>query len=178
MPSTAEHTMGRESASPVDTRRIDVSAGAEKARALRIVSRRFGSFEVPEASVLHFPQGLVGFARLQRYVVLDHRPGSPFKWMLSIDDPELAFAVANPGELVADYQPPLALAARLLNTAPDALALFVIVTIPSDPTRMTVNLMAPVVVDLRTREARQIVLDDPRCPPDHRVVRDAPPASP
>ena len=140
------------------------------ARALRVVSRRFGTFEVPATSVLHFAQGLVGFAQHRRYVVLDHRPGSPFKWMLSIDDPELAFAVAHPGELVADYQPPLALAARLLDTEPDALALFAIVTIPSDPTRMTVNLMAPVVVNLRTRQARQIVFDDPRCPPDHRVV--------
>jgi flagellar assembly factor FliW len=45
-----------------------------------------------------------------------------------------------------------------------------IVTIPTDPTRMTVNLMAPVVVDLRTRRAKQIVLDDPRCAPDHLVV--------
>jgi flagellar assembly factor FliW len=43
---------------------------------------------------------------------------------------------------------------------------------------MTVNLMAPVVVDLRTRQARQIVLDDPRCPPDHRVVREPAAAQP
>ena len=150
--------------------------GAPEAPALRVVSRRFGTFEVPPPSVLHFAQGLVGFPQYRRYVVLDHRPGSPFKWMLSIDDPEIAFAVADPGDLVADYQAPLTLAARLLDAEPDALALFVIVTIPSDPTRMTVNLMAPVVVDLRTREARQIILDDPRCPPDHRVVRESSPA--
>jgi flagellar assembly factor FliW len=122
------------------------------ARALRVVSHRFGTFEVPATSVLHFAQGLVGLAQHRRYVVFIHRPGSPCKAMLSIDDPELAFAVAHP----------------------DAVALFAIVTIPSDPTRMTVNLMAPVVVDLRTRQARQIVLDDPRCPPDHRVVGDLP----
>jgi flagellar assembly factor FliW len=137
---------------------------------VRVRSRRFGSFEVPETTVLHFVQGIVGFPQLRRYVVLDHRPGSPFKWLLSLDDPELAFAVANPGELVAGYHPPLEFAARLLGTDPAAIALFVIVTIPSDPTRMTVNLMAPVVVDLRTRAARQIVLDDPRCPPDHPIV--------
>jgi flagellar assembly factor FliW len=127
---------------------------------------------------LHFAQGLVGFPKHRRYVVFDHRPGSPFKWMLSIDDPDLAFAVANPCELVADYDPPLALAARLLGAAEEDLALFVLVTIPPDPTRMTVNLMAPVVVDLRTRQARQIVLDDPRCPPDHRVVRELAAAQP
>jgi flagellar assembly factor FliW len=164
MASTAEHIERRDAVS--------------EAQALRVVSRRFGTFEVPPTSVLHFAQGLVGFPQHRRYVVLDHRPGSPFKWMLSIDDSELAFAVAPPGDLVADYEPPLALATRLLDTEPDALALFVIVTIPSDPTLMTVNLMAPVVVDLRTRQARQIVLDDPRCPPDHRVVRASLPVRP
>jgi flagellar assembly factor FliW len=48
-------------------------------------------------------------------------------------------------------------------------ALFVIVTIPSDPTAMTVNLMAPVVVDVRTRTSRQLVLEDGRSDPSYRV---------
>lgn len=157
MESTAEHI-------------AEHDRGAGSSRSVRVESRRFGVFDVPDATILHFPQGLVGFPQLRRYVVLEHRPGSPFKWLLSVDDPDLAFAVAHPGELVADYQPPLDLAARLLETDPAQVALFVLVTIPSDPTRMTVNLMAPVVVDLRTRRARQIVLDDPRCAPDHPVV--------
>lgn len=168
MVSTAEHV--------AEAGRPPVSGEACRSVAsdtLHVRSRRFGSFEVPAASVLHVSQGLVGLAEHRRYVVLDHRPGSPFKWLLSLDDPDLAFAVADPSDLVADYQPPLALAARLLDADPTELALFVIVTIPSDPTRMTVNLMAPVVVDMRTRHARQIVLDDPRCPADYLVVRSA-----
>jgi len=138
---------------------------------LHVRSRRFGSFDIAAGAVVDVPQGLVGFPQLKRYVVLDHRPGSPFKWLLAVDDPELAFAVANPCELVAGYDPPLELAARLLETDAREVALLVIVTIPPDPTLMTVNLMAPVVVDLRTQRARQIVLDDPRCPPDYLVVR-------
>jgi flagellar assembly factor FliW len=148
------------------------SAGEAPASAtLHVRSRRFGSFEISPATVVDVPQGLVGFPQLRRYVLLEHRSGSPFKWLLAIDDPELAFAVANPCELVAHYEPPLTLAARLLETDPNEIALLVIVTIPADPTHMTVNLMAPVVVDLRTRRARQIVLDDPRCPPDYLVVQ-------
>src|SRR4029077_17129494 len=104
------------------------------------------SFEISRASIVEIPQGLVGFPRLRRYVLLEHRPRSPFKWLLAIDHPELAVAVANPGELVAGYEPPLETAARLLETHPSDIALLVIVTIPGDPTLMTVNLMAPVVV--------------------------------
>lgn len=156
MASTAEH--------------IDAPQPRSAGECVQVRSRRFGTLDVPRESILHLPQGMIGFPNNRRWVILDHRPGSPFKWLMSVEDPELAFAVANPGELVAEYQPPIELAARLLGTDPAEIALFVVVTIPSDPTRMTVNLMAPVVVDLRTRRARQIVLDDSRCPPDHLVV--------
>jgi flagellar assembly factor FliW len=111
-------------------------------------------------------------------VILDHRPGSPFKWLLSVDDPELGFAIANPAELVAGYRAPLALAARLLDVAERDVALFVIVTIPPDPKAMTVNLMAPVVVDMRTRRARQIVLEGTKLDPRHPVLTPAPAEKP
>ena len=133
-------------------------------------SRRFGSFDVAREQILEFPSGLIGFPRGRRYVILEHRPGSPFKWLLSIDDPELAFAVADPSELVAGYQPPLEPAAKLLGVVPADVALFVIVTIPRDPKNMTVNLMAPVVVDTQTRKARQMVIEDQGLSPCHPVV--------
>jgi flagellar assembly factor FliW len=137
---------------------------------VHVSSRRFGDFEVPCNRILEFPQGLIGFGALHRFVILEHRPGSPFKWMLSLDDPELAFAVADPIELVCGYVAPLDVAARILATEPAEIALFVLVTIPGDPAAMTVNLMAPVAVDLKTRRARQLVLEDARFPAAYSVV--------
>ncbi len=136
---------------------------------ISVRSSRFGELEVPADRVLHFPQGLIGFPKARRFVILDHRPGSPFKWMLCLEQPDLAFAVAEPARMVPDYEAPLAFAARTLGTDPADVALFVIVTIPPDPTAMTVNLMAPVVVDVRTRRSRQLVLEDGRCDPSYRV---------
>jgi flagellar assembly factor FliW len=72
---------------------------------------------------------------------------------------------------------PLELAARTLRVDPADVALFVIVTIPSDPTAMTVNLMAPVVVDIRTRVSRQLVLEDGRSDPSYRVCAPPPAAA-
>lgn len=141
---------------------------------VHVTSARFGEFDVPVDRVLHFPQGLIGFPRVRRFVILDHRPGSPFKWMLCLEQPDLAFAVAEPGKLVPGYDAPLELAARTLGADSADVALFVIVTIPPDPTAMTVNLMAPVVVDVRTRASRQLVLEDPRCDPSYRVCAPRP----
>jgi len=151
-----------------------VVPGASVPDVIHVRSSRFGELEVPADRVLHFPQGLIGFPRARRFVILDHRPGSPFKWMLCLEQPDLAFAVAEPAQMVPDYEAPLALAARTLGTDPADVALFVIVTIPSDPTAMTVNLMAPVVVDVRTRRSRQLVLEDGRCDPSYRVCSPRP----
>ena len=165
MASRAERT--------IDRTRLDTTTTV-----VHIGSRRFGAFDVPCDRILEFPHGMIGFPGTRRYVILDHRPGSPFKWMLSIDDPEIAFAVADPCELVQGYEPPLELAARLLSTDPSDVALFVVVTIPPDPSQMTVNLMAPVVVDLPTRVARQIVLEDTQFPPSYPLVSRLRPAAP
>lgn len=142
---------------------------------IRVRSSRFGEIEVPDESVLRFPQGLIGFPKARRFVILDHRPGSPFKWMLCLDEPDVAFAVVEPARFVPEYRPPLDLAARTLATDPADVALFVIVTIPPDPLGMTVNLMAPVVVDVRTRVSRQLVLEDGRFDPSYRVCQPPPP---
>lgn len=157
MASVAEETMMAPASAPRDADVIHVRSG------------RFGDFAVPVDRVLHFPQGLIGFPRARRFVILDHRPGSPFKWMLCLEQPDVAFAVVEPAKMVPGYQAPLELAARTLGADPADVALFVIVTIPPDPTAMTVNLMAPVVVDVRTRLSRQLVLEDARCDPSYRV---------
>jgi flagellar assembly factor FliW len=141
---------------------------------VHITSQRFGDFEVPAGDILHFSQGLIGFPKARRFVILDHRPGSPFKWMLCLEQPDVAFAVVEPARMVPDYVAPLELAARTLRTDPANVALFVIVTIPSDPMAMTVNLMAPVVVDVRTRKSVQLVLEDTRCDPSYRVCAPRP----
>jgi flagellar assembly factor FliW len=140
---------------------------------IHVRSSRFGELAVPSDRVLHFPQGLIGFPRARRFVILDHRPGSPFKWMLCLEQPDVAFAVVEPRMMVPGYRAPLELAARTLGADPADVVLFVIVTIPSDPLAMTVNLMAPVVVDVRTRRSRQLVLEDGRSDPSYRVC--APP---
>lgn len=140
---------------------------------IHVRSSRFGALDVPADRVLHFPRGLVGFPKARRFVILDHRPGSPFKWMLCLDQPDVAFAVAEPGSMVPGYRAPLDHAARALGADPADVALFVIVTIPPDPLAMTVNLMAPVVVDVRTRSSRQLVFEDGRYDPSYRVCQPA-----
>jgi flagellar assembly factor FliW len=78
----------------------------------------------------------------------------------SLERPEVCFMVAVPAAFFPDYDVELdahACEDLGLSDAGDALVL-VVLTIGSDPSATTANLLAPVVVNARTRAAAQVIL--------------------
>lgn len=138
------------------------------AASVALRSARFGDYEVPADRVLSFPDGLVGFRDARRFALLDsNRPESPFRCLVCLDFPELGFVVCDPTRLWAGYAADLPLPedARVEDQA-----VLAIVTVPPDPTAMTVNLLAPLVVDCTTRVGRQLVLDTGRYSTRHSLL--------
>lgn len=140
----------------------DGGVGGEVMKKLTTIdTSRFGSIDVPEDSIVEFPEGLVGLHDFRRFVLID-RPNSPMRWMQSMEVPELAFLVADPQMFVTDYRAevPGTELETLGETNSDELAVGVICTIPENPSEATVNLRAPLVVDIRSRRGKQVVLTD------------------
>ncbi|MGE5553710.1 MAG: flagellar assembly protein FliW [Betaproteobacteria bacterium] len=137
-------------------------------------STRFGQFEVGEDKVLHFPDGLLGFESCKRFVILEHDPATPFKWLQSVDDPDVAFVVISPAEFVADYTVELGrddVVKLGLKDASEA-AVYVLVVIPENPAAMTANLQGPLVVNAERRVGRQVVLADGRYRTRHPILEE------
>jgi flagellar assembly factor FliW len=130
---------------------------------MEITTTRFGIVNVNDGSVLRVPGGIIGFSDQQRYVIIEHKPGSPFYWFQALDRPELAFVIIDPLLFKPDYEVHLsaALLGELQVEDPADVSIYVIVTIPQGrPQEMTANLIGPLVISTRARVARQIVLDD------------------
>lgn len=126
---------------------------------------RFGEIQVPFEKVITLPHGMVGFSKLRRYALLQHSDNSPFNWLQSLDEPDLAFAVVSPFIFDRGYQITLGkVEANLLQVSDvSQVQLWVVVTIPhGKPQEMTANLKAPLVINLKTNLGAQIILDDPR----------------
>lgn len=139
---------------------------------MQVKSTRFGQLEVPENSVLNFPDGLLGFEHCKRYVILEHDPATPFRWLQGIDDPDLAFVIVNPAEFAAEYAVELGRDDVLklgLKDASEA-AVYVLVVIPEDPSAMTANLQGPLVMNAERRVGRQVVLADGRYRTRHAIL--------
>lgn len=130
---------------------------------LKIYTNRFGEIEIEESKIIHFPYGILGFADIKRYIVLNHlnKPDIPFKWLQAIDNPDLAFVITDPVLFYPEYAPVINqqdLKELGINNLSER-GIIAIVTIPQgDPEKMTANLQGPVVVNLTTREAKQVVL--------------------
>lgn len=127
-----------------------------------IQTTRFGNVVIDEKDGLKFPEGLLGFVDLKKFVLLEDPSDDIFAWLQSCEEPAIAFPVLEPELFTNDYVAQLTRSDLLAleSTAGDVFRTFCIVTIPDDPTLMTANLKAPIIINLRNRIARQCVLQD------------------
>jgi len=130
-------------------------------REITVELPRFGTCTYRESEVLTFPWGLPGFASLRRFIALNLGGQEKFVWLQSLDDPAVALPTADPWQIFADYAPhlpPYATSSLDLRNPEDFATLCVVVVTPG-AAEMTMNLLAPIVVNLRTKTGRQITLE-------------------
>jgi flagellar assembly factor FliW len=128
---------------------------------MRLENTKLGDVEFEDDRIVTFPEGLPGFADARRFVLLDVRPGSAYKWLLSLDRPDLALVVADPFPFFPGYQAPLEdkELAPLGYLRKDELAVLAVVTVRGRRKEdTTFNLRAPIVVNTRTLLGRQVIL--------------------
>ena len=126
-----------------------------------IKTSRFGDVDVKENRMVHFPEGLLGFPDRKDFVILEHKPDSPFYWLQSMDTPELAFVITDPFLVKNDYLKNLNLEEHgfLTSDKGSNIIVFTLVTIPrGEVEKMSVNLLGPLVIDGKSRVGKQVIV--------------------
>ncbi|HHY23064.1 MAG TPA: flagellar assembly protein FliW [Clostridiaceae bacterium] len=102
----------------------------------------------------------------------ERNSGSPFKWLQCVDDPMLAFAIANPFLLKPDYDVKLSdeVVEHLEIKKEVDVAIYTIVVVPEDITKMTMNLKAPLVINVRNKKGVQAILDTEEYSIRHHIM--------
>lgn len=136
---------------------------------MNVQTTRFGitdQVSVSDAALLSFPHGLPGFEELRRFALVEEPGYLPFCWLQSLDDPAIGFTLLDPFLLRPDYDFELGDAdVALLGLEDGTLPrVFSVLVVPSDLRGMTANLKAPVIVNPRSRLAKQVILTDERYP--------------
>jgi len=115
--------------------------------ALTVHSTRFGTLEIETEAVLAFPRGLIGLGG-SHYALLTTDPESPFSWLHSVENPDLALPVTRPAQFFPGYEVVVSDAeADMLGLGGDVPAdVWVTVRAAANVEDFTVNLRAPIVV--------------------------------
>ena len=130
---------------------------------MKLDTLKFGTVEVNEDLIFSFIEPILGYEHLKSYVLIDYDPDSPFKWLQAIEDKEVSFPVTIPALFGINYVftvPEDYTKMLNLNNIEDVLTINV-VNIPSGhPELSTVNLLAPIIVNINNKDAIQIILQD------------------
>jgi flagellar assembly factor FliW len=133
----------------------------------RCETRYFGPVDYDEQSVMLFPDGIPAFEQEQRFLALRQPINEPLVFLQSLANPNLCFATLPALSACPGYQLSMApedLDALRLETGRqpvigrDVLCLAILSLEENAPP--TVNLLAPIVVNLRTLCGRQAIQTD------------------
>lgn len=115
---------------------------------------------------IRFPQGLVGFPDAKEFRLFEPSDGYPYKFMQSVTSPEISFTCIDAAAVKADYEVALGDADAQILALEEPLEALVLLmaVVPEDPTQMTANLAAPLVINSRTKVGVHVVLDSTQFP--------------
>jgi len=140
---------------------------------LTVSTTRFGDISIEEDRLIHFPEGLLGFPDQKTFIIQQHKSGSLFYWLQSVDLPYLAFIIINPFLGEKDYLKELPPSDQVyFNGIEDGrtLALALVTIKPESVPPLTMNLVGPVIINLENRTGRQVVLSTTRYSCKHPLV--------
>jgi flagellar assembly factor FliW len=145
---------------------------------ISVSSQALGHVEIDASTAIQFSDPMAGFADCRRYALIAHtKPDgsedNSVAWLQALDAPFHAFVVTDPWTIVPEYSPEISDsdAEELgLSSFEDA-RVFAILTIPGDAKEMSINLRAPIVVNVAKRLAKQVVLLSDEYTTRHPVSR-------
>ena len=138
---------------------------------MKITTSRFGEIDIPEDIIIEMKKPVLGFEELKNYVIIELDDFEPFKWLQSIENPEVAFVIVNPLLFYPGYTVEVnpREIEELLVADPADVHTYAVVTIPQDYTRMTANLQGPLLINTKTMLGKQLVLVNSRYKIKHRL---------
>ena len=140
---------------------------------MQLNTKHFGVIEIDEKEIIYFPSGIPGFENVKKYTLLGMQENEgTFFWLQGVDDPELAFVVTDPFAVNDNYfvdadddeikEIDAKDADRILTLA--------IVTVPEDITKISVNLKAPLLINMDNNRGMQVIMKNETFPVRYYIM--------
>lgn len=130
---------------------------------MQIKTKTMGLVEISEEQLIKIPAGIFGFEDYTEYALIDCRI-KPFIWLQSLDESALAFLMIDPFIINPDFEVDIddKELGKIGIKDPSDVLVMTIVTVPNDGSPVTANLRGPVIINKKTHEGMQAILNDPK----------------
>lgn len=141
---------------------------------MRLNTKYHGIREYREEDIITFKKGLPGFEDLKKYILFSVEENELFSILQSLEDETIGLVVVSPFNVIKEYE--LALGEELLKTLKiesesDVLVINT-VTLNSKIENITVNLKAPIIINIKTGLGEQIILDRDEYGIKHPLIKE------
>ncbi|WP_318615794.1 flagellar assembly protein FliW [Sporosarcina sp. YIM B06819] len=129
---------------------------------MKIQSIILGETEASESEILTFDNGMPGFENEKNFILLPIEGNEVYQILQSINSKEVGFITANPYLFTDEYNFNLdesTVEALNIESEKDIIVL-TIVTVKEPFNTSTVNLKAPIIINTKSRKAKQCILEN------------------
>jgi flagellar assembly factor FliW len=127
---------------------------------MQISTVRFGTIEVDDKKLITFKDGLPGLEEYQNFVILQLSESYPVVWMQSTQEGNICLPVLDSFLALPEYTFNIGDedVEELRLDGPENLLVLSVCVIPEEIEGMTMNLAAPIIINMTTGQAKQIIL--------------------
>ena len=127
-------------------------------------TRFFGEVEIEDEKIITMAKGMIGFPELQHFALISDKDKEEplIMWLQSMDDGDIAFPVMHPNRAMENYQPQINLevTSSLGEWEDEDIFTLVTVTVPREIEKMTCNLQAPIIINMKNNRAVQVIVEN------------------
>jgi flagellar assembly factor FliW len=127
---------------------------------MQLHTTRFGVVEIEIDDILLFPHGLVAFDDCRHWVLLADTGNDALGWLQSVTRGEVALPVVSPRRFAPEYQVHVTRGQLVPLQLSQFDAAYVLAVVSRSDNDLTLNLKAPLIINLDRKLGRQVITTD------------------
>lgn len=131
---------------------------------MKCFNHQFGEIEYAQEHVYDFPEGIIGFEHLHKFIIINDPETEPFRWLLSVEDKEFCVPILDPKFIEPLYQ--------ASERFEEGVTVAVIVSLKEPIEQSTVNLRSPLLIDAGKHLGKQSILENERFAIQHKFINE------
>jgi flagellar assembly factor FliW len=138
---------------------------------MELQTKYHGNIEIDEGSIVQFSNGIPGFPEEAQFVVLPLEEDETIFILQSVKTEGLGFVMVNPFLYFSDYDFTLEdqFVQMLDIKSPEDILIYCILTVKDPFEKTTANLQAPVIINTRNYQGKQVILNNDKYTTRHKL---------